>query len=210
MNFKYDSFGRRIYKSSSAGTSVFAYDGINLVEETNSSGCSPSANGENRLRPTLPLVGVCLAAIMVIQACRDRQEYFYATLAYAVKAGEITRGWIPDFLPASSHAIHLIYDPSSPRTWCVFEFSPSDSQSFKKHLKSVGVLPQLLKHVDGPGVSWWPLFLTGELDIAKLHANGFDSYVEEEPDVQSSSDLVLFAIDWTNGRAIFYRTPGGP
>jgi RHS repeat-associated protein len=37
--FKYDPFGRRIYKSFSAGTtSVYAYDGDNLIEETNSSG----------------------------------------------------------------------------------------------------------------------------------------------------------------------------
>ncbi len=38
VSFKYDPFGRRIYKSSSSGTSVFAYDGDNLVEETNSAG----------------------------------------------------------------------------------------------------------------------------------------------------------------------------
>src|SRR5689334_16709507 len=37
VSFKYDPFGRRIYKSSS-GTSIYAYDGDNLVEETNSSG----------------------------------------------------------------------------------------------------------------------------------------------------------------------------
>jgi hypothetical protein len=37
--FKYDPLGRRIYKSlSTGGTSVFAYDGDNLIEETNSSG----------------------------------------------------------------------------------------------------------------------------------------------------------------------------
>lgn len=36
--FKYDPFGRRIYKSSSSGTSVFAYDGDNLIEETNAAG----------------------------------------------------------------------------------------------------------------------------------------------------------------------------
>lgn len=37
--FKYDPFGRRIYKSFSAGTtSVYAYDGDNLIEETNSTG----------------------------------------------------------------------------------------------------------------------------------------------------------------------------
>jgi RHS repeat-associated protein len=38
--FKYDPFGRRIYKSSSAGTSIYAYDGDNLIEETNSSGAA--------------------------------------------------------------------------------------------------------------------------------------------------------------------------
>jgi RHS repeat-associated protein len=38
VSFKYDPFGRRIDKSSSAGTSVYAYDGQHLIEETNSSG----------------------------------------------------------------------------------------------------------------------------------------------------------------------------
>jgi RHS repeat-associated protein len=36
--FKYDLLGRRIEKSSSAGTFVFAYDGVNLIEESNFSG----------------------------------------------------------------------------------------------------------------------------------------------------------------------------
>lgn len=38
VSFKYDPLGRRIYKSSSSGTSVFAYDGHNLIEETNAAG----------------------------------------------------------------------------------------------------------------------------------------------------------------------------
>ena len=38
VTFRYDPFGRRIYKSSSGGTSIFAYDSDNLVEETNASG----------------------------------------------------------------------------------------------------------------------------------------------------------------------------
>ena len=38
VTFKYDPLGRRIYKSSTSGSSVYAYDGDNLVEETNSSG----------------------------------------------------------------------------------------------------------------------------------------------------------------------------
>ncbi len=38
VSFKYDPFGRRIYKSSSSGTSVYAYDGDNVIEETNAVG----------------------------------------------------------------------------------------------------------------------------------------------------------------------------
>jgi RHS repeat-associated protein len=38
VSFKYDPFGRRIYKSSSSGTSIYAYDVDNIIEEVNSSG----------------------------------------------------------------------------------------------------------------------------------------------------------------------------
>ena len=38
ISFKYDPFGRRIYKSSSTATSVYAYDDRNLIEEVNSAG----------------------------------------------------------------------------------------------------------------------------------------------------------------------------
>lgn len=40
VTFKYDPFGRRIYKSSSSGTSVYAYDGDTMVEEVNSTGAA--------------------------------------------------------------------------------------------------------------------------------------------------------------------------
>jgi RHS repeat-associated protein len=36
--FKYDPFGRRIYKQSATATSIFAYDGYDIVEESNSGG----------------------------------------------------------------------------------------------------------------------------------------------------------------------------
>ncbi len=71
------------------------------------------------------------------------------------------------------------------------------------------MLPQRLQRVDRPGASWWPDFLKGDLDVARFHGNGFDAYVAEESDVQSNTDLVLFAIDSAKGRAFFYRTAGG-
>jgi hypothetical protein len=163
--------------------------------------------GKSGLIKRAALVGLCVEASMFLQACNNRQESFYPSLADAIKAGEVMRGWIPDYLPKSSHAIRIIYDPSSPRTWCAFQFSPADSQGLKKNLAGIETLPQKVKHMEGPGVSWWPSFLKGDFDAAKLHGNGFDACLVEESDVNSRTDAVLFAIDWAKGRGIFYRTP---
>ncbi len=38
VSFKYDSFGRRIYRASSVSTSIYAYDGDNPIEETDATG----------------------------------------------------------------------------------------------------------------------------------------------------------------------------
>lgn len=38
VTFKYDPWGRRIYKSSPTWTGIFAYDGVSLIETINSSG----------------------------------------------------------------------------------------------------------------------------------------------------------------------------
>jgi YD repeat-containing protein len=40
LTFKYDPFGRRIYKASHFHTSVFAYDGDNIIEELDATGAS--------------------------------------------------------------------------------------------------------------------------------------------------------------------------
>jgi hypothetical protein len=167
-----------------------------------------TGKGKGRLRARVLLVGICIVASALLQTCGDRRETFYPSLADAIKAGEVIRGWIPDYLPRSSHAIRIIYDPSSPRTWCAFEFSPADSQGLKENLVSVSALPKRVKRVDDPDVSWWPSFLKGDVDIATFRGDGYDAYVVAEPDVQSNTDVVLFAIDWAKGRGFFYRTPG--
>jgi len=59
VTFKYDPFGHRIYKSSSSGTSIYAYDGDNLTEETNASGAVVAryAQGPNIDEPLAILRG---------------------------------------------------------------------------------------------------------------------------------------------------------
>jgi len=55
VSFAYDPFGRRIKKVSSAGTSIFAYDGDNLIEETNSSGAIVARYAQQGLNIDEPL-----------------------------------------------------------------------------------------------------------------------------------------------------------
>src|SRR5207253_11025087 len=96
---------------------------------------------------------VCLLSIALLQACRKGQERFYPVLADATKSGEVTRGWLPDFLPKSSSKIHLLYDPSSPRTWCAFEFSPTDTQRLRGNLTSVEATPARVRYIEDPHAS---------------------------------------------------------
>jgi RHS repeat-associated protein len=59
VTFKYDPFGRRIYKESPTATSIFAYDGNDLIETANSSGGTVAryAAGQNIDEPLAMLRG---------------------------------------------------------------------------------------------------------------------------------------------------------
>src|SRR5882762_2736235 len=105
-----------------------------------SSGGSRALVRNGLLRPKAPLLVavLCVGLACVLVACHsDRRESSYLSLADAKKDGAIDRGWIPDFLPESSRAIHEVHDMSPSTTWCAFEFLPSDSQGLRKSLKSV-------------------------------------------------------------------------
>jgi hypothetical protein len=104
--------------------------------------------------------------------CSERREAFYLSLAVAISAGEVNRRWIPDFLPENSRAIHIIYAPESPRTYCAFEFSPSDSQRLVTNLTNLDSLPPSVKHVQRSGVSWRPAVLRGDPDLGKFMKRG--------------------------------------
>jgi hypothetical protein len=74
-----------------------------------------------------------------------------------------------------------------------------------KNLTNLDALPPSVKDMPRSGVSWWPAMLKGNLDVEKIHRAGFKFYVIEEPG-PPNTDILLFAIDWTNGRGFFFRT----
>jgi hypothetical protein len=155
-------------------------------------------------------VGCLLSGGLICQliACHsDRRESFYPTLADAQKDEATTRGWIPDLLPGSSRSIHEIHDISPSTEWCAFEFVPADSQRLRNTLKRVTAPPQPVRRVPNPGVLWWPAALNGNLDVEKIHKEGFELYIVETPDTSVSTNISLFAIDWSKGHGFFYSTP---
>ena len=156
----------------------------------------------------LPLGVLCVGlASCLVAGCGDRRESFYPSLADADKAEASARSWIPnDLLPGSSRAIHEVHEISPSTEWCAFEFLPTNSQGLRKNLKSVDALPLSVRHVPSPGVSWWPAMLKGNLDVEKIRRAGFDLYVVERPATSVTTEIFLFAIDWSKGHGFFYST----
>ena len=150
---------------------------------------------------------VCSFLACVLACHSDRSESFYSSLTEAKKDGAIDRGWIPGFMPESSHNIHELHDLSPSTQWCAFEFSPGDSPSLRKVLKSDGTLFSSVRRVPDPGKPWWPAALMGDLNAVKIRESGLDLYLSVEPETASTNAILLVAIDWVKGRGFFYRAP---
>lgn len=130
--------------------------------------------------PTVFLNSLFSVGLVCLSACHsDRLESFYPALADAEKDGATTRGWVPEFLPGSSRSIHEVHDISPSIEWCAFEFAPADSQHLRNMLKGVSGLPRSVRRVPNPGRSWWPADLNGNLDVEKIHKEGFELYIVE-------------------------------
>jgi hypothetical protein len=94
------------------------------------------------------IAAACFVCV-ICEAGSERVESQYPALSDAASDGAVTRGWIPDVLPESSKGIHEIHNPSSPRTWCAFEFTPGDSGWLEK-LKVVSDFPVTVRQLEDP------------------------------------------------------------
>lgn len=168
---------------------------------------SPSTPLSVVLAIVILLIGGWVGFSQLSAKFSDRLESFYPSLADADKDGAITRGWIPDdLLPTSSRDIHEVHDLSPSREWCAFQFASDDSEKLRKTLKRIDVLPPPVRHVRDPKVAWWPAVLKGDLDAREIRNRGWDLYVTERPASPVQRFVLLFAVDWSKGRAFFYST----
>jgi hypothetical protein len=64
--------------------------------------------------------------LLSLAACTEQMEESYSTWADADRAGAVTRGWIPTFIPASAREIRDSHDLDSNRQTLWFVLPPSD------------------------------------------------------------------------------------
>jgi len=93
-----------------------------------------------------------LISSLLLTACGEIQDASYPDWSAAKAAGAITRGWIPDWLPRSSHTIKEAHDLDTNASILTLTFSEAENWQ----------VPEVCEPVEGelavPTLqrSWWP------------------------------------------------------
>ena len=139
-----------------------------------------------------------LAATAIACTSLNSQTYSFATLDEARAAGAMANGWVPEGLPASSHDIRIAQVPNTTQHWGIIDFPHTEEDSLRRLLRSDETSLDG-EHCDMPGrIEWWPVVLRGTLDGASVAATGLHGY-------HSKSGDLLFAVNWKQGRAYYWR-----
>ena len=157
-----------------------------------------------QLQSRIVLLAALLCAGTILAACGHDHNSFYPLLADADRDGEITHGWVPEFLPKTSRNVHEAHDLSPEYEWCAFDFDPAESTGLKDTIKSTDPLLKSVMTIPNPHVSWWPQALKGTLNVEELHSVGLQLYVFRRPANAVETATYLFAVDWQKGRGYFY------
>lgn len=151
-------------------------------------------------------VAVYIGITFLVVACgHELRESSYHTLADARNDGAVDRGLVPDYLPQTSRNIHELHRIEHSKTWCSFEFLPSDSESLRRTLKRSDKSQLAGMRIEHPGVSWWPADFDGNLDVERVTQEGYELFGVDVPATANSTSVYLFMIDWSKGRAFFYQ-----
>lgn len=152
------------------------------------------------------IAGIISVTLCLVACGNKLRESTYHTLADARQDRAIERGWIPDYLPQSSRDIHEIHRIEHSKTWCMFEFLQSDSESLRRTLKAAEKSRLTDMRIESPGASWWPSEFDGNLDVKSINREGYELLAFEESASAYKPSIYLFMIDWSSGRAYFYQT----
>ena len=144
--------------------------------------------------------GRALLLLAALTCCAgvNSQTYSFATLDEARQAGAIANGWVPEGLPPSSHDIRVAQVPKTSQHWGIINFPRSEEPALRSLLQA-DETPLHGVRCDMPArIEWWPVVLRGELDASGVAATGLKAY-------RSRSGELIFAVNWNQGRAYYWR-----
>ena len=122
----------------------------------------------------------------------ETSETYYKDYESAAKAGAISRGWIPTFVPSSAIEIRLKYDVENNRTWLYFRAKIGRDPSV---LESCNVAAQSKVTYPSTGPrGWWPAVLIADSRERKTE---YEYYICKDGEVM--------AVNHAQGEAFLWR-----
>lgn len=115
-----------------------------------------------------------LIGFMALPGCNDELVYrHYSNHAAAVAAGEVQRGWLPEWIPSTASDLHLQNDLDSNEWWLRFQLPVATRDSLKTHLEAADAASV---HVSRPWrATWW-----------------FEGLIQKEPANDAALNAQLF------------------
>ncbi len=96
-----------------------------------------------------------LSTIVTVAACHmDQVHRHYATYREAMEAGERTRGWLPDWVPASAVDIHIQGDIDTNERWLRFDVVGSVADSLRQELVPISA-DAMRGRAPSRSSGWW-------------------------------------------------------
>lgn len=117
-------------------------------------------------------------------------ESSYPSLKAAVDDGAVVRGWIPEWLPASTFDIREIHDLDSNHVSIMFKFDRTDRSWVNGH--AAAMTNAEVKGVQVPGIAgeWWPETMPVGADWYGCGSN--------------ADHATAMVVDWRTGTAYYW------
>jgi hypothetical protein len=112
---------------------------------------------------------------VLLAGCRDPDQIYreYPSQAEATAAGEVERGWLPEWIPAEARHLHLQNDVDTNEWWLRFDLDSAPAARLKRNLERV---PPTAVRLSKPSrAAWW-----------------FDGLVQKEPANDAALNAQLF------------------
>ncbi len=153
------------------------------------------------------LIAVCLACNWI-----ETRERSYPSYDDAVSAGEMVRGWLPEWVPASSFDLRLRNDTDTNELWIEFSFVESDLKEASQTMRPLDSGdPKRLRVRRAGEISWWPEDLRGVFEWRELTGQYQFFQVDRkqgmgEQEGSRSRESGYLAVSWGTGEAYYWET----